>query len=333
MRSVLTLSNIVIGVMLILAIVAGVVAVMRMDPWAERQSSPPDDAIDPALIRYEQTGRITVPMRHVQSLAVGPHDQIYVAGDKAIRVFARNRAKYAEIALKEEPKCIAVGGEQHVSPGRIYVGMEEHVEVLDADGTPLKTWETLGEGAMLTAIALGEEDVFLADAGNRIVWRFDASGKLKGRIGAPDKARNIPGFVIPSRYFDAAVGPDGLLYVVNPRALKILAFTPDGDLEFSWGSGSPTIEGFCGCCNPAHFTILTLPDRSFRFVTAEKGIPRVKVYSAKGEFECVVAGPEQVSSVAVDVAADRRGRILVLDPAAGSVRIFERKKDLSGAAR
>ena len=75
-------------------------------------------------------------------------------------------------------------------------------------------------------------------------------------------------------------------------------------------------------------------------MTAEKGIPRVKVYSADGQFESVVAGPEQFLPTptassetrpehrlkVLDVAADSKGRVLVLDPNARNVRIFERIK-------
>ena len=100
-------------------------------------------------------------------------------------------------------------------------------------------------------------------------------------------------------------------------------------MEFYWGESTPRIEGFFGCCNPAHFALLA----DGRFVTAEKGIPRVKIYDAAGKFVCVVAGPKQVPVAAVDLATDRRGRILVLDPAARSVRIFEQKKAASGAER
>ena len=72
-------------------------------------------------------------------------------------------------------------------------------------------------------------------------------------------------------------------------------------------------------------------------VTAEKGIPRVKVYNNEGEFVCVVAGPEVLLPTraaneetrsehklkVVGVAADSRGRVLILDPGIRSVRIFE----------
>jgi hypothetical protein len=80
-----------------------------------------------------------------------------------------------------------------------------------------------------------------------------------------------------------------------------------------------------------------LPDG--RFVTGEKGIPRVKIYGAEGKFECVVAGPEVLAPnfaattetredlklKPVDLAVDSKSRIIVLDPNAGTVRIFEEK--------
>ncbi len=67
-----------------------------------------------------------------------------------------------------------------------------------------------------------------------------------------------------------------------------------------------------------------------RFVTMEKGARRVKIYTAAGKFECVVAGPEQFGPAAGPVAEDR-GRILVLDPAAAMVRVFEAKQSTAGA--
>ena len=50
----------------------------------------------------------------------------------------------------------------------------------------------------------------------------------------------------------------------------------------------------------------------------------MKVYSARGKFECVVAELDRPGAEPGPVAADRQGRVLVLDPAAGKVRLFER---------
>ena len=152
--------------------------------------------------------------------------------------------------------------------------MEDHVEVYDADGSRLASWEPLGDETVLTSIAEHDGNVFVADAGHRIVLHYDTSGTLIGHIGEKDPDRNIPGFFIPSPHFDLAVSRDGLLRVVDPGRNRIDAYTLDGDLEFWWGKRSNDIDGFCGCCNPVNFALL--PNSGF--VTAEKGLERVKAY-------------------------------------------------------
>jgi hypothetical protein len=348
-----------VGLVAVAAIAAGTVAMLKIDPWADRNQGQSAaeivPAVDPALIRYGQTAAWPTGFKEAHALAVGPDNQIYVGGileaDSpvfvgrklgqsperkpgqspawAVRVFHPDGAAGREIALPGPPQCLAVAGRDHVRPGRIYVGREDHVEVYSAAGKRVAAWKGLGEKALLTSLAAAEEDVFAADAGNCIVWRYDTSGKLKGRIGDPDKARNYPGFLITGRYFPLTLGADGLLDVVNPRALRVEAFTFGGDLERSWGKVSAGIEGFFGCCNPAY--LATLADG--RFVTMEKGARRVKLYSAQGKFDCVVAGPEQLPAEPGPVAADSLGRILVLDPAAAVVRVFEAKKSNDGRVR
>jgi hypothetical protein len=85
------------------------------------------------------------------------------------------------------------------------------------------------------------------------------------------------------------------------------------------------LDGFSGCCNPSHFAIRS----DGWFVTCEKGLERVKLHDSKGAFSCVVAAPDHFAggTVGMDVAVDSDGRILVLDPAARVVRVFEEKKD------
>ncbi|MGD0898747.1 MAG: hypothetical protein ABR915_12995 [Thermoguttaceae bacterium] len=282
--------------------------------------------IDPALIRYEQTAEIPTGLKKANALAVAPGDIIYAGGDQRLCSFTADGTKLAGIPLAAEPTCLAIGGVDHrlpglvhAGPGVMYVGLGNHIEVLDSAGSRLAVWEPPGAKSLLTSLAVADQYVVAADAGESIVWRYTADGKQKTRIGDPDPRRHISGFFVPSPYFDLALGADGLLYVVNPRALRLEGYTFGGDLETTWGKGSPAIEDFFGCCNPVHFAVL--PDG--RFVTAEKGFPRIKIYSPGGKFECVVAGPRQMSHTAADIAADRRGRILALDPSTASVRVFQ----------
>jgi len=291
--------------------------------------------IDPSLVGYEETTVIPTNLDDARGVAVGPGDRIYVAGGRGLRVFAPDGALVSEKTLEGSPSALAVGHVGHAFPGRVYLAVGAAVEVLAPESHErLDAWPLPGPAPQVTSIALAEGDVFVADCANRVVLRYDASGELVGRIGDRDEAHGIRGFVIPSPFFDVAVGPDDVLWVVNPGVLRLEGYTFEGRLDLFWGDRASGIEGFFGCCNPAHFTIL--PDG--RFVTAEKGLLRVKVYGANGQFDCVVAGPEQLDTAprkpeerfdheykAVDVAADSQGRVLVLDPRGGNVRVFQPK--------
>jgi len=104
--------------------------------------------------------------------------------------------------------------------------------------------------------------------------------------------------------------------------LNVENYTDEGTLRAFWGRPSFDIDGFTGCCNPAHFAIF--PDGSF--VTSEKGLARIKVYKASGELDCVVSVPEDFKeeSEPSDIAVDASGKIYALDVVKKRIRIFER---------
>jgi sugar lactone lactonase YvrE len=336
---------VVVGGLVFGAVVVAAWAVLRMDPWAEDASGLSERFVfdaddyqraDPALIAFHELGTFPAELNAVRGLAVGPEDRIYVAGESLIRVFEADGRRVTEIPVKGEPSCLGLGGNEHEHPGRLYVGADQRILVFDPDGAVIGTWtDGLNDKSVLTSLAVAEDAVFAADAGNRVVLRFDLDGTLLRRIGEIDAARGIRGFVIPSPHFDVAVTADGLVRIANPGARRIETFTADGGFLGQWGKASADIEGFFGCCNPADFTVL--PDG--RFVTAEKGIPRVKIYGSQGEFECVVADAQMLGQTinaaqldqdsghtpTFDVAVDRRGRVLVLDSVKRQVRVFVRK--------
>ena len=343
-NSAFSVSRLLIGVVVVLAIGIGATAWLWMDPSGEQGSGLPEsfrydidqyEKIDPAMVQYRQTAAIPIAMEEPRAVAIGADDRILVAGDKAVQIFSSDGKKLKDISLEQEPYCLAVSHAEQASPGRLYVGMKDHVEVYDDHDKRQGVWPQTGPRARLTSIALSEEDVFVADAGSLVVWRYDPEGKVLGRIGKRDPSRGIDGFVVPSPYFDVAVAPDGLLRVANPGAHRVEAYTFDGHHELSWGKAGAAVADFCGCCGPSNIALL----HDGRVVTAEKGIPRVKVYNASGEFECVVAGPDilapnLVAAIEtcdehqrhpVDLAVDSRERILVLDPAAKQLRIFAHK--------
>lgn len=267
------------------------------------------------LIHYSEVQQININLPNVYGISVGPEDKIYASGDDSVLILNRDGSTHSSIKTAGAAYCLGVDENQD-----LYLGMKDHVEVYDAEGVKKAQWESPGERAIITSIAVSKEHVFAADAGNRIVWKFNKSGGKPARIGEKNKAKDIPGFVIPSPYFDVAVDPDGFLWVVNPGRHSLENYTKDGNLRTSWGKYSMKLEDFCGCCNPTHITILD----DGRFVTSEKGIARVKIYNRLGEFVSIVAAPDQFKegTVGLDLATDSSGRIYVLDPVRKAVRIF-----------
>jgi hypothetical protein len=286
---------------------------------------------DPKLVRFEQKGKFAAGNPEPRRIAVGPDQRLYVAGRSGLTVLDRNGEQVLHAELPAPARCVAVARD-----GTIYMGMRDHVAVLDAKGRRLKDWDNPGKKAWLTGLAAGENDLFAADSGNRVILRYDRSGKLVGRIGEKNKERNVPGLIVPSPYLDVDLAKDGLLRVNNPGRHCVDVYTVQGDFELSWGKASAVIQGFCGCCNP--IALAVLPDG--RCVTCEKGLPRVKVYSADGTFECVVAGPESFPENAkagsvhdlsdgtmggLDAAVDGEGVVYILDLVAGDIRVMQKK--------
>ncbi|QDV41794.1 hypothetical protein Enr13x_16370 [Stieleria neptunia] len=324
----------------VIAIAVGIAsyAVVSSDPLAQRSrgSFTIDYSsvyeVDSDLIQFRQTEEIKVQMDEVRGICVGPADKLYIAGDQAVAVYSQDGVELATIRTDGEPSCVAIGNDQHVSPGRIYVGAGDRIEVFEPDGSRVGTWSVPDDNAILASIAVAANDVFVADAANRVVLRFDLAGKLVSVIGKPDDGGRT--FNVPNTYFDIAIGSEGRLHVANPGALRIETYTFDGAMEVRWGEPGAAIDRFFGCCNPSYFAVLP----GGEIVTSEKGIPRIKVYSEFGEFRSVVAGPSMLgvaqselgdpravqAEAVFDVATDSRGRILVLDPRRKSVRVFER---------
>ncbi|HCU34175.1 MAG TPA: hypothetical protein DGT21_01650, partial [Armatimonadetes bacterium] len=131
-------------------------------------------------------------------------------------------------------------------------------------------------------------------------------------------------------HFDVAITREGALLVTNPGKHAVEMYSPEGTLVTSWGQTGQTIEGFCGCCNPTDIAVMA----DGRVVTSEKGLPRVKVYTAGGMLDAVVAVPDDFSTHAagMDLAVDGAGHIWVLDPPEGVVKVFAPKDAAAGPA-
>jgi hypothetical protein len=138
---------------------------------------------------------------------------------------------------------------------------------------------------------------------------------------------------VPSTVFPIAWQQDRLI-VAEAGRHQIHAYTREGKLISQWGQRSRELDGFAGCCNP----VSLVPLNDGTLVTAERGQPRVKAFSAAGRLSRLIAGPERFEASRqaalqdqnelagcqagiLDLALSPNGAILVLDRTTREIRI------------
>jgi hypothetical protein len=273
--------------------------------------------VDTTTVLYKES--ITFPVKEELLTGIAVSGKlIHIVSVKYLLTYDYSGNELSRTELQDTANCITIG------PGNtLWVGMLHSVSSFDAEGKVLGQWKSFGERSVITSLAVTDSTVYVADAGNRIVYRCNLKGEVLSRIGEKDESKGVPGYIIPSPYFDLAIDDSGFLWVANTGRHTLENYNKDGSIRTSWGKASLKIDGFCGCCNPAEFTML--PDNSF--VTSEKGMPRIKLYDQHGVLKGIVASPDMFGDGfrAPEVAADAEERILALDYDRKQVRIFVKK--------
>lgn len=273
---------------------------------------------------FPKVAEISISAPHPDALALTDEDHMLVAGGGEVLLLNPQG--------KEEARH-EVSGRVHALlavEGGILLGFRRGVTLFDPATGSLDDWTGFNERSCVTALTCDEDHIFVSDAGNRVVLRYDRQGTLLNTIGKDSSEGSGPGFIVPSPYFASAIDPMGMLWVINPGRHGLESFRFDGRPVSSWYKAGAVLDGFCGCCNPIH--IAWRSDHSL--VTVEKGLNRVKVYAPDFSVRGLVAGPLQVVGLPVNLspretppltglAIDSQDRILLLNAREKSISIFE----------
>lgn len=317
-----------LDLVVVAALLAGLAAVTILagrsrpstGPAAAAAGAPLDDVerrVLPEQVGYREGVALHFEEK-VRAVAVGPGDRLFVSVGFTVVEIGDDGSPRGRFELTSAAGCLAATAE------RLYLGCGDHIEVIDlADGTRT-AWPSPAEGAFLTAVAVGQDVVIAGDAALRRFHRWRRDGTSLTPV-VPDTATPIADATagVPGTYYDIAAAPDGTFWATEAGAFGLVHLDAEGRRLGRFGKGSPAVEDFGGCCNPTH--VASAPGNLL--VTVEKKPDLVKAYRDDGQFVSVVAGPKafQPKTFIADVAADSRGRILLVDPKAKSVRVFEPK--------
>jgi len=254
----------------------------------------------------------------ITCIALGPGGAVHVGGEFGVKVLGPDLKAIRGWRTEGDVTALDVDEE-----GEVYAACGGRVRRFDPRGRELSAWGCNGcdgdEFGYVSGIAVSEGKVFVADAGARMVYRFDTGGTYLGRIGAKEDDPDGLGFIVPSPYFDVAAA-GGVLVVTNPGRHRVERYDFEGRRLGSWGRDGRKDGEFPGCCNPTNIAFLA----DGRVATSQKGRPVVKVFAPGGKLLALHGkGAFDRECKGIDLAVDSSGRIYAVDPAASRVRVFE----------
>jgi DNA-binding beta-propeller fold protein YncE len=246
----------------------------------------------------------------LKAVAVSQTGLIYAGGDSYVTCFDNDFSQIWKFDAPAPVTAIACLGDS------VYASTIDQVLVINNKGKLLNEWGPYEANSIITSVSAGRSFIGIADAGNNLVFLLDKGGEVKKIIGQ-DTAK----FILPSAYFDLAVADEKTFYVANTGHRRIETRNLEGRIQKWFGEAGLAPGAFCGCCNPAHFTII--PNG---FITAEKGINRIKILDKEGKFvEFVSSKNTFAPAIPLDVASADGKTIYAANPADSKIYVFTRK--------
>ncbi len=228
------------------------------------------------LTKWQITNELQITDGRLQAVSLAGSDNIICGGDSFLAMY---NSTYEQLWNTNTPAAITALA---ASGDTIYAATMETLLLYDTSGKLIDEWGPYDDEAIITSIATNSKYIALADAGNKLVFILDRKGALESVMGYPGDP-----FIIPSPYFDVWLTGDDILLVANTGERQIEFRTLEGRVIRAIGEEGDELQYFCGCCNPAHFTL----SPGGKIITAEKGINRIKVLDQDGRLIEPLASP------------------------------------------
>ncbi len=246
----------------------------------------------------------------LKTVTVTPAGKIYLGGDSFVSCYDKDLNLIWNVKTAAPVTSLCNYGDT------IYATSKDMLFEMNPRGKVLNEWGPFEDSSLFTSVSANRKYVALADAANKMIFLLDKGGEVKKMIG-----QKRGQFIVPSPYFDVALDNDNNVFIANTGRHRIETYTPDGVILNKFGEAGTAPDYFCGCCAPPHFILVPQG-----FVTAEKGINRIKILDKNGGFvEFVNSKNNFVKSVPLDVASADGITIYAANPADSKLYVFNRK--------
>ncbi len=260
--------------------------------------------------------------------------RVYVGDTEGRRIFVFDLARRRSFAFgtRREGELRKPAGIALDAAGLVHVvdASARRLVVYDPLGLYLRSIDGAGEWMRPTGVAVSADGarVHVVDTGGvesdaHRVWVYDAQGVLLQRLG---RRGDAPGeFNLP---VDAAVAPDGLLWVLDAGNFRVQAFDAQGRFVRAFGSPGNGLGQFG---RPRGLAI----DREGLLYVSDASFGNVQVFRPDGQLLLALGsrgaqdGPGHFSLPA-GVACDETGRVYVVDQYFHKIEVLRRLSDAEG---
>ncbi|MBN1107513.1 MAG: PQQ-binding-like beta-propeller repeat protein [Bacteroidales bacterium] len=278
-------------------------------------SSMPSETTAEEEIEYPDmwnvTKEITVTDGSLKAVTVSDIGEVFAGGNAFVSCYDTAMTKKWSVRTPSSVTALAIDGDT------LYAASAETIFLIGTDGKIITEWGPYEANSFITSVSVYGDHVAFADAGIKRIFILEKDGQVSAMIGHADAS-----LIIPSPYFDVALGAGNLLYLANTGNRRIETWTTGGKYLDAFGEAGTAPDAFCGCCNPAHFIIVPQG-----FITAEKGINRIKILDKSGSFvEYVSARNDFTPGVPLDIASSDGITIYAADSEDSRLYVFRRNR-------
>jgi hypothetical protein len=298
----------ILSVLLILIFI-GYIIFDTMRPEGTTAESSAVSSTDSFPDAWRVSHELSIKEGKLKAVTVSMTGAFYVGGDSFISSYDKDYNLIWTIKTEQPVTALSVFNDT------IFASSSEVIHVMNNKGEKIGEWGPFEDEALITSVSASISNVVFADAGNKMVFVLDKKGSVLKLTGGTDGQ-----FIVPSPYFDVATGNGNEFFVANTGQRRIETRDLQGKLLSYFGEAGLAAGAFCGCCNPAHFAVI-----QDGFVTAEKGLNRIKIIDKTGKFvEFVSAKNNFTPSVPLDLASDGGKLIYAANPADSKLYVYKR---------
>jgi hypothetical protein len=244
------------------------------------------------------------------SVALSKNRFVFLGGESYVSCYNAELIRQWTLKTAERVTAIAVCGDS------VFAASSDKIFVISKTGKLIGEWGPYEINSIFTSLSANNRVIAVADAANKMVFILRRDGEVLGLIGQRERR-----FIIPSSYFDVALTDGDTIYIANTGNHRIEKWNTRGFFISQFGKPGTGPDEFNACCNPAHFALIP-----GGFVTAEKGLNRIKILGMDGGFiEFVSVNNKFVPSVPLDIASLDGTKIYGANEADSKLYIFQRK--------